>query len=152
MSATNATAAGPARGRRRGEKAATDWLRRVRRLAQDHHFTPLGRELDVPGAAAEILPPGRHVAAEAVKEIVAVERVVVEQQEPLCSHAVTEGECVGQRRVSPPEMALVLLIGVLTFVDQQGGAVGLFEAGDPILVEIGQRRAKPGLVIGDVAE
>ena len=102
-------------------------------------------ELDLCRAAAELLPARRDLAAEAVEEVVGVQRVVVEQQQPLGRDAAGEAERVGQRRVAPAEVRRVLVVGVLAVVDQQRGAARELEAGDPVVVELATAaRPSPG--------
>ena len=54
--------------------------------------------------------------------------------------------------MAPADVVGVLAVGVLAVVDQQGGAARELVARDPVGLEVGQRRAEAGLVVGDVAE
>ena len=57
----------------------------------------LGGHLDRAGLAAELDPALGRLAAEAVEELVGVQRVVVEEQQPLGLYAAREGQRVGQQ-------------------------------------------------------
>src|SRR3954451_15163283 len=94
-------------------------LRRHDRIRAQLELTALGRELHVLRTPAELLPLLGCPAGEPVEEVVAVERVVVEQEHPRRGHAAAEGECVGQARVSPAQVIAVLVVGVLAVVDKQ---------------------------------
>jgi len=89
---------------------------------------------------------------EVVEEAVGVEGVVVEEQRPLGTDPRSERERCGDRRVAPALVTRVLLVGVLAVVDQQVGVAGEVVAGDPLLVQVLEVGAEPGLVVGDVAE
>ena len=95
---------------------------------------------------------GARVRAEAVEELVGVQRVVVEEQQPAGLDPAGEGERVGDRRVPPADVVGVLLVGVLAVVDQQVGVAGEVEARDPLRLELVERRAERRLVVGDVGE
>src|SRR5213075_1512808 len=56
------------------------------------------------------------------------------------------------RRMTPAQVVGVLGIRVLAVVDQRRGSASEAEAGDPVVLELRERSAQAGLVIGDVAQ
>ena len=81
-----------------------------------------------------------------------MERVVVEEHQPLGLDAARKGERVGQPRVAPADVLRVLGVGVLAVVDQQVARARELVARDPLRLEVIERRAERRLVVGDVAE
>ncbi len=81
-----------------------------------------------------------------------MERIVVEHEHPLGGNPVGECKRVGCRRMSPTDVGLVLVVGVLAIVNEHRRALRELESGNPVVGELGQRRAESRLVVGDVAE
>src|SRR5438552_2050517 len=81
-----------------------------------------------------------------------MQRVVVEQDQLFGLHPLPELQCVRDRRMTPAQVVGVLGIRVLAVVDQRRGSASEAEAGDPVVLELRERSAQAGLVIGDVAQ
>src|SRR6185503_11987509 len=88
----------------------------------------LGRHLHVVRAPAQILPASGGLPRERVEEVVAVERVVVEEQKPLGASPPPEHKRVRERGVTPAEVLGVLVVGVLGIMDQQSRVASEGEA------------------------
>ena len=104
------------------------------------------------GVAAQLLPAAAGGGVEIVQEVVGVQRVVVEEQEPLGADAVGERQRVVDPGVAPADVLGVLLVGVLAVVDQEVGVASQVVARDPLRLQVGEAGAEGGLVVGDVAE
>ena len=64
-----------------------------------------------------------------------MERVVMEEEQPLRLDAAREEQGVAELRVAPADVLGVLLVRVLAVVDQQIGIAGEVESGDPLGLE-----------------
>ena len=127
-------------------------LRRPRRQRPHIELGPLDAELDRARIAARRDPALSRLGREPVELLVAVQRVVVEEDGALGAGAAGEAERVRERGVAPAEVVGVLGVGVLAVVDQQRGVAGEAEAGDPLPLERVEVGAEGGLVVGDVGE
>src|SRR5262249_39780783 len=112
----------------------------------------LGRHLDRAVGAAQLGPLFLRRLVELVEERVRVERIVVEEHEPLSLDPPREGQGVGEPRVAPADVLGVLLIGVLAVVNQEVRVAREVIAADPLGLEGLERGAKAWLVVGDVGE
>src|SRR5512133_2943277 len=87
------------------------------------------------GRAAELDPALLGGPVEAIEEVVRVQRVVMEEQQPLRLNPPRKGQGVGELGVTPAHVFGVLLVRVLAVVDQQVRIPGEVESGDPLRLQ-----------------
>ncbi len=113
-------------------------------------------EGDLLALASQVHGPGGpqllHPFADLPEVLVAVVRIVVEEQESLRGRETSEVGDVLRAGVSEPGTVRVLLLGVLAVVDQHVGPVRDLETRHPLGLHRGEIDRERRLVIGEIGE
>lgn len=78
--------------------------------------------------STQLGPASRRGRLQAVEQSVVVQRVVMKKQQALDLGPAREGQRIGQARVPPTDVGLVLLVRVLGVMNEHGRPAGEFEA------------------------
>jgi hypothetical protein len=85
---------------------------------------------------AQLRPAPPAVSADIVEQVVAVQRVVMEQQQPAHARSMRERQRISDRAMTPPDVGGILLVGVLAVVQQQGRLARQLEARHPFVGQL----------------